>query len=60
MNRPDAARVLNPLASLSRQINFAIGCYCENEERCHRFILKKLLGELWPEFSRHVQLPLNP
>jgi uncharacterized protein YeaO (DUF488 family) len=45
MNKPHAARVLDLLAAFSRQTNFAIGCYCENEERCHRFILKKLLKE---------------
>ena len=45
MNEPDAARVLNLLAALSHQTNFSLGCYCENEERCHRSILKKLLAE---------------
>jgi uncharacterized protein YeaO (DUF488 family) len=45
MNKPDAARVLDLLAALSHQTNFALGCYCENEERCHRSILKQLLAE---------------
>jgi len=45
MNQPHAARVLNLLAALSHQTNFSLGCYCENEERCHRSILKKLLAE---------------
>ena len=45
MNKPEAGRVLDLLAAFSRQTNFSIGCYCENEERCHRSILKKLLGE---------------
>lgn len=51
MNRPDAARVLDLLAALSRQTSFSLGCYCENEERCHRSILKKLLAERGAEFS---------
>jgi uncharacterized protein YeaO (DUF488 family) len=51
MNKPGVARVLDLLAALSRQTSFAIGCYCENEERCHRSILKKLLGERGAEFS---------
>ncbi len=51
MNRPDAARVLDLLAALSRQTSFSVGCYCENEERCHRSILKKLLAERGAEFS---------
>lgn len=45
MKRPDAARLLDTLAALSRQTNFAVGCYCENEQRCHRSILRDLLAE---------------
>ena len=45
MNQPDAARVLDLLAALSHQTNFAIGCYCENETRCHRSVLRELLEE---------------
>lgn len=45
MKEPKASRVLDVLAALSEQTNFAVGCYCENEERCHRSILKKLLAE---------------
>ena len=45
MSKPDAARVLDLLAALSHQTNFAVGCYCENEQRCHRSILKALLAE---------------
>lgn len=45
MNSSDASRVLDPLASLSHQTNISLGCYCENEERCHRSILRELLIE---------------
>jgi len=45
MNEPGAARVLDLLAALSHQANFSVGCYCENEMRCHRSILKELLAE---------------
>ena len=45
MNHPENARVLDVLAALSHQTNFSVGCYCENEDRCHRSILKKLLAE---------------
>jgi uncharacterized protein YeaO (DUF488 family) len=51
MNRPDAARVLDLLAALSHQTSFSLGCYCENEERCHRSILKELLAERGAELS---------
>lgn len=37
--------LLDLLAELSHQTNFAVGCYCENENRCHRSILRKLLEE---------------
>ncbi len=45
MKRPDASRVLDLLAAMSHQTNFSIGCYCEDESRCHRSILKALLME---------------
>lgn len=51
MSKPDAARILDVLAALSHQANFSIGCYCENEERCHRSILRKLLAERGAEIS---------
>jgi len=45
MSAPDAARTLDVLAALSRQANFSVGCYCEDEARCHRSILRELLVE---------------
>ncbi|MGA2549758.1 MAG: DUF488 family protein [Burkholderiaceae bacterium] len=45
MNRPESARLLDLLALLSKDANFAVGCYCEVESRCHRSILRKLLQE---------------
>jgi uncharacterized protein YeaO (DUF488 family) len=51
MKKPDASRLLDVLAALSHQTNFSLGCYCENEERCHRSILKKLLAERGAEFA---------
>ncbi|MGB9618587.1 MAG: DUF488 domain-containing protein, partial [Desulfomonilaceae bacterium] len=45
MKKTDPSKVLDLLAALSRQTNFAIGCYCENEARCHRSLLKELLLE---------------
>lgn len=51
MNKPDAARILDLLAALSHATNFAVGCYCENEERCHRSVLKELLTERGAKFS---------
>ncbi len=45
MKAPAAARTLDLLARLSHQTNFSIGCYCEDEARCHRSILRALLEE---------------
>jgi uncharacterized protein YeaO (DUF488 family) len=43
MRAPAAEHLLNALAGLSHQTNFSVGCYCEDEARCHRSILKELL-----------------
>lgn len=45
MSEADASRNLDLLAALSHQTNFAMGCYCENEARCHRSLLRELLKE---------------
>ena len=51
MREPEAGRLLDLLAALSHQTNFSLGCYCENEERCHRSILRALLSERGAELS---------
>jgi len=45
MNEPAARRTLDVLAALSHGANFSIGCYCEDEARCHRSVLRALLEE---------------
>jgi uncharacterized protein YeaO (DUF488 family) len=45
MSQPDRSRELDVLAALSHHANFAIGCYCEDENRCHRSVLRDLLAE---------------
>lgn len=45
MKAPDASRVLDLLAVLSHQTDVAVGCYCEDEARCHRSVLRALLIE---------------
>jgi uncharacterized protein YeaO (DUF488 family) len=51
MARPDAARLLDLLAALSHQASLAIGCYCENDSRCHRSVLRALLAERGADLS---------
>ena len=49
-----ASRAVDLLAALSHQTDFSVGCYCEQEERCHRSLLKELLrakaAKLAPSF----------
>ena len=45
MSLPPARHALELLAALSRQGNFSVGCYCQDEAHCHRSILRELLIE---------------
>ncbi len=45
MGTPENSRTLDLLAALSHQSDFSVGCYCENESRCHRSVLRELLVE---------------
>lgn len=45
MAAPEAGHALALLATLSRQSNFSVGCYCEDEAHCHRSVLRALLQE---------------
>jgi uncharacterized protein YeaO (DUF488 family) len=51
MRQPAAQRLLAVLAALSRQADFSVGCYCEDESRCHRSILRALLVEAGAELK---------
>lgn len=44
MKQPDASHLLDALAALSHQSAFSVGCYCEDERRCHRSLLRGLLA----------------
>lgn len=44
MARPEASRTIELLAALSHHANFSVGCYCEDESRCHRSVLRELLA----------------
>ena len=45
MAKPEAGHALALLAALSHHANFSVGCYCEEESRCHRSVLRGLLKE---------------
>jgi uncharacterized protein YeaO (DUF488 family) len=45
MKAGDASKVLDLLAALSKTSNFSVGCYCDDERRCHRGILRQMLAD---------------
>jgi uncharacterized protein YeaO (DUF488 family) len=51
MATAENARTIGLLAALSAQTNFSMGCYCEDEARCHRSILRQLLVEAGAEVT---------
>ena len=51
MADPARRRVLDLLAALSHTTDFSVGCYCEDEWRCHRSILRDLLAERGAEIE---------
>jgi uncharacterized protein YeaO (DUF488 family) len=50
MRQPEKVRLLDLLAALSRETNLSVGCYCADEERCHRSVLRELLAERGARF----------
>lgn len=45
MKTPAARHLLDLLAVLSRETHLSIGCYCADENRCHRSVLRELLAD---------------
>jgi uncharacterized protein YeaO (DUF488 family) len=43
MRKPPASRLIKLLAELSHQTEFSVGCYCADETKCHRSLLRELL-----------------
>lgn len=51
MAAPGPRAVLDLLAALSHQSSLSVGCYCADEFRCHRSVLRDLLAERGAEIS---------
>jgi uncharacterized protein YeaO (DUF488 family) len=51
MAAPEATHALELFAALSRRSDIAVGCYCEDESRCHRSVLRALLAEKGAVFA---------
>ena len=45
MKTTDNLRILDLLAALSHRASFSVGCYCADEGRCHRSVLRALFIE---------------
>ena len=45
MAAPESRYAIALLAALSHATDFSVGCYCENEARCHRSVLRELLAQ---------------
>ena len=51
MAEPAAVQALNLLATLSHATALSVGCYCEDESRCHRSLLRQLLHDRHADLS---------
>jgi len=51
MKLPEASHLLDLLAAMSHQTSFSLGCYCEDENRCHRSVLRELLAQRGAQIS---------
>lgn len=51
MKSSEKSRLLDLLAALSHQSHFSVGCYCADETRCHRSLLRELLAERGAQFA---------
>jgi uncharacterized protein YeaO (DUF488 family) len=53
MAAPAARQVIELLARLSHHANFSVGCYCEDQNRCHRSVLRQLMEEAGADIARN-------
>ena len=60
MAQPSARRLLDLLAALSHTTHLAVGCYCADEARCHRSLLRALLEEHGARVSSSPRLSFRP
>jgi len=51
MAATNESTTLDMLAALSHQTDFSVGCYCADESRCHRTVLRELFIERGAEMK---------
>ena len=52
MSTPESRHLIQLLAAMSHQTDLSVGCYCEDESRCHRALLRELLVEAGADVAR--------
>lgn len=52
MSSPEAKHAIHLLAALSHGASFSFGCYCQNDSRCHRSLLRGLLADAGAKFAQ--------
>lgn len=45
MKAPEKRHLIDLLSAMSERTNLSVGCYCADEDRCHRSVLRKLLAD---------------
>lgn len=60
MARTHESGMLDVLAALSHSADFSVGCYCADESRCHRSVLRELLRERGALLTRRDFRRQNP
>lgn len=45
MNNTNSRHTSHLLAAIAKHTPIAIGCYCEDEKRCHRSLLRELIEQ---------------
>jgi uncharacterized protein YeaO (DUF488 family) len=43
MSTPESRHLIGLLAAMSKHADLSVGCYCDDESRCHRSLLRELL-----------------
>ena len=52
MKRPTPRHLIEMVARLSREMDLAVGCFCEDEAQCHRSVLRGLLADAGAKMAR--------
>ncbi len=45
MKQPDSRHAIKLLAEMAKRTSISIGCFCSDENHCHRSILRKLIQQ---------------